>query len=652
MPVQLPESGLHRPYAKMAGTEVLPGYTLIEPLGRGGFGEVWKCEAPGGLLKAVKFVAPSGEGNELRQELAAFEQIKAIRHPFLLTLERVELVDDELVMVMELADCQLGDRFKQCLDDGLPGIPRDELLGYLADAAEALDVIGSKFGLQHLDVKPANLFLTCGRVKVGDYGLVRALEGAKASTEKNRGLTPKYVAPEVLHGSPSPRSDQYSLALVYQELLTGVFPYMARNPQHMMLQHITATPDLLSLPKCDQTVVAKALSKRPDDRFAYCLEFIHALLSGESGAAVSPALAMRRARFDRGVSDPASLTGRHPPPADPASLTGRHRAPGELTQNFTLASATRVTKSDRPLPPLVSANGRRSAMPAVTPPPSQFDEDLPLVEAEVEVRNVKLDRIRSVVPVVRLLGPHWAEVRLNGRDLVDLLVTTAARGNTIPELSGDFARNADGTWRCRFPTTVPMSVAPLKLGTVGEYWGTTVEEEGGTIALRKFVSASLWGAFSGKGKKNGLEVIVSMPKPGRQVGEVDITARLVGTPDANFTRAAQEIIPNVLTGIRRELANVQDRRKHPRVVTEMPVTVYPLHGDGRVEPSMAGRCRDISQGGICFATSARMPTTYAYLSFDSVLEIEGHAGLVQLIRGKPEPTSRDHVHAGHFRTEL
>src|ERR1700712_3286824 len=92
-------------FAHTTGAEPIPGYHLIEPLGRGGFGEVWKCEAPGGLLKAVKFV--TGEealgndgGAQLRQEYAAFQQVKSIRHPFLLSLERVELVGNELVMVM------------------------------------------------------------------------------------------------------------------------------------------------------------------------------------------------------------------------------------------------------------------------------------------------------------------------------------------------------------------------------------------------------------------------------------------------------------------------------------------------------------------------------------------------------------------------
>lgn len=275
----LPDST--EPYRKFAGEVPLPGYTLIQPLGRGGFGEVWKCEAPGGLLKAIKFVKgsdasdPAG-GHQLRQECDAFEQVKAIRHPFLLCLERVELVGNELVMVMGLADRHIGERFSECRSAGLPGIPRDELTGYLREAAEALDVISAQYGLQHLDVKPANLFLTAGHLQVGDYGLVSKLDGGTESG-KNRGLTPKYASPEVLRGGVHTQSDQYSLALVYQEMLTGCFPYSARSAQQMMMQHVAGEPDLSSLPAGDRAPVAKALAKSPDLRFGSCLDFIDAL---------------------------------------------------------------------------------------------------------------------------------------------------------------------------------------------------------------------------------------------------------------------------------------------------------------------------------------------------------------------------------------
>src|SRR6476660_4748776 len=108
------------PYTKTPGSQPVAGYVLIEPLGRGGFGEVWKCVAPGGLHKAIKFI-PAG-GDQFRQEAAAFE--------------RVEAVGGELVMVIELADAQLQDRFDECRREGQRGIPRDELLRYMSDAAE------------------------------------------------------------------------------------------------------------------------------------------------------------------------------------------------------------------------------------------------------------------------------------------------------------------------------------------------------------------------------------------------------------------------------------------------------------------------------------------------------------------------------------
>ena len=269
MPAAPAPSSVPAAYRKRAGLEPLPGYRLIEPLGRGGFGEVWKCEAPGGLHKAVKFVADDAAPDDdqaeasLRQEFEAFERVKRIRHPFLLTLERVELVPGDLVMVMELADHQLQDYFNQCVAEGRPGIPREELLGHLADAAEVLDFLAARHGLQHLDIKPANLFLLSGRVKVGDFGLVRQHAITSSTPGADRGLTPKYVAPEILHGRVDPRSDQYCLALVYQEMLTGRFPYPAKSPQQMMLQHVASAPDLNPLPPGDRPAVGAGALEGP-----------------------------------------------------------------------------------------------------------------------------------------------------------------------------------------------------------------------------------------------------------------------------------------------------------------------------------------------------------------------------------------------------
>ena len=180
-----PQPSPTRP-ALTAGAEPLAGYRLIEPLGSGGFGEVWKCEVPGGLFKAIKFVNGGGHGGAeagslAARELEALEKVKAIRHPFLLSIERVQVLEGVLLIVMELADKNLQGLLLEHQEAGMPGIPRDELLGFLEEAAEALDVLNFQHGLQHLDVKPHNLFVVSNHIKVGDFGLVNGLPSCIAA---------------------------------------------------------------------------------------------------------------------------------------------------------------------------------------------------------------------------------------------------------------------------------------------------------------------------------------------------------------------------------------------------------------------------------------------------------------------------------------
>ena len=264
--------------------EPIPGYRLVEPIGTGGFGEVWRCVAPGGIQKAIKFVygnlnSLDGDDARAQQEMKALERVKEVRHPFVVSIEQIRDIGGELCIVMELADKNLHDTLLEYQKVGRPGIPRDFLRGFLDDAAVGLDHLIEKHNLQHLDVKPRNLFVVADRVKVADFGLVKQLERSSSSGLLG-GVTPIYAAPETFSNKISKHSDQYSLAIVYVELLTGQRPFSGKNIRQLALQHMTEPPDLSMLPEVDREFVARAMSKNPDERFPSCTAFIRSMPGG------------------------------------------------------------------------------------------------------------------------------------------------------------------------------------------------------------------------------------------------------------------------------------------------------------------------------------------------------------------------------------
>jgi serine/threonine protein kinase len=291
IPVQAPDTSLPQREAGEVSHVVLepaarpvPGYELVKRLGRGGFGEVWEAKAPGGFAVALKIIHLGEKASEI--ELRGVELMKDIRHAHLLSTFGAWQRDAHLILAMELADGTLFDRLRQAIEQGQVGIPREELLNYMLEAAKGIDYLNS-IGIQHRDIKPHNLLLVGGTVRVADFGLAKMLESSLGS--HSGAMTPTYSPPEFLQGQTAPQSDQYSLAISYCELRTGKLPFGGENLYEVMLQKMVDTPDLSLLAVSEQPVVARALAKIPSERWPNCRSFVEALTASAQDRLVHPA---------------------------------------------------------------------------------------------------------------------------------------------------------------------------------------------------------------------------------------------------------------------------------------------------------------------------------------------------------------------------
>src|SRR5438874_424 len=219
-----------------AGGDPLPGYRLIRKRGRGGGAEVWEADAPGGFRVALKIVNLSTDRTS--GELRSLGILRGIRHPNLLPIFGAWQVENRLIIGMDLADRSLWDRFLESRAQGLSGIPRQELLGYLDAAAVAVDYLNdyrhtvdgrTRIGIQHRDLKPQNILLFGDHAKVADFGLARVMEQSVASHTGT--CTLAYAAPEFFGKKTSRQSDQYALAVTYCQMRGGRMPFHGTTAQ-------------------------------------------------------------------------------------------------------------------------------------------------------------------------------------------------------------------------------------------------------------------------------------------------------------------------------------------------------------------------------------------------------------------------------------
>ena len=262
------------------GSEPVPGYHLMSRIGQGSTGEVWRASGPGGFPVALKFVG-LGE-RDAADELYSLSLMNNIRHANLVTIFGIWQLDGLLVVGMDLADGNVLDRCAEAIGRGESGIPFGELATIMEQAARGLDFLNQphdhpdglgEVGLLHRDIKPQNLLLVGGSVKVGDFGLVALLDDPE-EVRDSESLAPAYIPPEWSEGRMARQSDQYALAMTYCRLRSGRLP----SPMIVEGRPSPGHLDLTMLPKAERPVLARALARNPEGRWPDCLTFVRELI--------------------------------------------------------------------------------------------------------------------------------------------------------------------------------------------------------------------------------------------------------------------------------------------------------------------------------------------------------------------------------------
>jgi serine/threonine-protein kinase len=328
---------------------LLAGYRIESRIGSGGMAVVFRARDERlGRSIALKVMAPQWvQDEEFRRRFVAESRAAArVDDPHIIPVYAAGAADGVLFIAMRLV---MGTDLRGVLRREGP-LPPGRALELLSPVASALDAAHAA-GLVHRDVKPGNILVDerPGRpdhVYLADFGLSKGAAAEVSLTGAGNYLgTPDYSAPEQVQGHHvNGRTDQYALACVAFELLTGRTPYEREMPMAVLLAHVSEPPPSLSawrpgLPMMADRVMARALAKRPQQRFASCRDFTDTLRQafglppyGVGGTATFSGVA---ATFSGAAApEPAS------PAQGPGTTANRHGKPSP-TQAGTAGQGTR-----------------------------------------------------------------------------------------------------------------------------------------------------------------------------------------------------------------------------------------------------------------------------------------------------------------------
>ena len=261
-------------YGLAAGSsDSIPGYDLIELLGKGGMGEVWKArQVRLNRVVALKMVLGGhhADPKELIRFLAEAEAVASIKHPHVVQVHEYGDAAGRPFLTMEfLPGGSLTDRFKQ--GGRLDPKAAAELVGTLAGAVQA----AHDQGIVHRDLKPDNvLYDEAGRPKVADFGLAKRASRVDLTITQAVLGTPAYMAPEQAKGDTKfagPQADVYSLGVILYEALTGSRPFQAHDLHALLRKVAEEEPErparrVPGLPRDIELICLKCLEKDPSER--------------------------------------------------------------------------------------------------------------------------------------------------------------------------------------------------------------------------------------------------------------------------------------------------------------------------------------------------------------------------------------------------
>jgi serine/threonine protein kinase len=292
------------PETLQKGSVLAGRYTIIEELGRGGMGVVYKAEDT--KLKrtvALKFLPPElvhipkVKTRFIREAQAA----AALDHPNICTVHEFDEVDEKPFISMAYIE---GQSLKDKLESG--PLDLEEALGIAEQAAQGLQEAHKK-GIVHRDIKSGNIMVTdSGQAKIMDFGLARKTEGTLLTKEGSTMGTIAYMSPEQTQGEEVDlRTDIWSFGVVLYEMLTGELPFKGEHEQAVVYSILKENPKPVTNIKSDiptsiEQVVNKSLEKDPDKRYQKIDELIDDIKSISAGIVPEEIKArLKKAKLDK-----------------------------------------------------------------------------------------------------------------------------------------------------------------------------------------------------------------------------------------------------------------------------------------------------------------------------------------------------------------